>query len=385
MGNGQSAKGEYEFSVVCGNTDLDGSLITGVSFDEWVDFDAHTKVWYSSTENILPVLQEKIKTEKPGLLFINGIYSWPYNLKPLLFCKGIKKIISARGMLHPGALSQKSFKKKIYLFVWKLLGLHKKNIFHATDEQEKLFIQQVFGQDTQVKVAANFPGVLTVQPVQVKEPGRLNLVSIALLSPMKNILLVLEALAEFGVDSSEFGVGSAKDEVLRCAQDDSLGGGTNVIAYHIYGPVKDATYWAECEAAIKKLPANITVLYHGDIPPAEIEKVLAQSHVFILPSKSENFGHAIFEALTAGRPVITSQATPWNDLQSAKAGINVSVNETSEIVQAISFFAALDQVQMENWSMGARAYADQAVDREKIMGQYEEMFGSLQHAISDKQ
>ncbi|MBK8521414.1 MAG: hypothetical protein IPL54_11285 [Chitinophagaceae bacterium] len=152
MGNMQLAKGQeamgnsaMEFKIFCSNKDLDGSLLKGVAFDEWVQYNKQTKVWYSSANNILPVLQQEIKKEKPDHLFITGIYDWQFNAKPLLFCRGVKKIISVRGMLHPGALSQKGFKKKIYLGLWKILGLQNQIVFHATDEAEKKYIQQVFG------------------------------------------------------------------------------------------------------------------------------------------------------------------------------------------------------------------------------------------------
>jgi len=350
-----------EFKIFCSNKDLDGSLLTNVEFDKWINYNANTRVWYSSKNNLLPLIKKEIKKEAPDLLFTIGIYSWPFNFKPLLFCRSVKKIISVRGMLHTGGLSQKGFKKKIYLQFWKVLGLHKRNIFHATDEEEKKYIQQVFGVKARVVVAANFPRVVQLQPVIEKKTGHLKLVSIALISPMKNILLVLEAL--------QLAVGS------RQSSPDGYRDGNSNIEYNIYGPVKEGKYWQECLAQIKKMPPNITVNYHGDIAPDKIEQALAKSHVFILPSKSENFGHAIYEALTAGRPVITSKATPWNNLQSAKAGINVSTDDTQELINAIDYFAGMNQEQLNEWSNAAREYALNAVDIYKIRKQYEVMFG----------
>ena len=441
---------KFKFSIFCGNKDLDGSILQGVANDEWVQYNANTKVWYSSTGNILPVLQQEIKKEKPDHLFVTGIYDWQFNFKPLLFCRGVKKIISVRGMLHPGALSQKVLKKKIYLGLWKLMGLHNKVVFHATDETEKGYIQKVFGNSVRVKVAANFPGVLNRRPLVNKQPGKLKLVSIALISPMKNILLVLEALSsgqliagdsfdneeilpfaendtnrfaqqiavgsdqddslrgegagsgdeevvrdETPVGSGQLIVGNSfdNDEILRCAddndnrfaqqnsssstsrnnrdrQDDST-----KIEYNIYGPVKDKAYWDKCLQCIKELPTHVTVNYHGDINPDKIENALAQNHVFILPSKSENYGHSIIEALYAGRPVITSNHTPWNELEAVKAGMNVSITDQQELVNAIKTFAAMNQEELETSGKGARDYAEQAINIDSIRKQYEEMFG----------
>jgi glycosyltransferase involved in cell wall biosynthesis len=249
-------------------------------------------------------------------------------------------------MLHPGALSQKHFKKKVYLTLWKMLGLHKRCDFHASNEEEKNYIQNIFGKKVKIFVAPNFPRIFNRQSPPYKRGGALKLISIALISPMKNHLLILEAL--------EF-----------CDAD---------ICYNIYGPVKDAAYWNICLEQIKKLPANVTVNYKGDIPPNEVEYALAKSHVFILPSKSENFGHAIFEALTAGKPVITSNNTPWNNLKASKAGINIEQNNPDELVNAINYFASMDQNEFEQWSNGANKYAANSINVDDIKQQYHKMF-----------
>ena len=344
----QSEGTALNFKIFCSNKDLDGKALENVLPNRWVRYNKNTEVWYSSGNNLQGVLNSSIKENKPSLLMINGIYSWPYNLRPLLFTHHIKKIISVRGMLHPGALAQKKIKKKIYLLLWKIAGLHKKVTFHATSEEEKMHIQHVFGATTKVIVAANFPNTFTLQPMHNKTTGHLKLISIALISPMKNIFLVLEALQQTGSES--------------------------FIEYNIYGPVKDYSYWQQCIALIKKMPVNVKVIHHNDIAPTEIVNVLAENDVFILPSKSENFGHAIYEALSAGRPVITSTATPWNDLKIAKAGINISTDNTSALKNAIQFFAAMPPAEWQQWSNGAAVYASQAIDLKKIKQQYQSLF-----------
>jgi len=127
----------YEFKIFCSNKDLDGSPLTNVEFDKWINYNANTRVWYSSKNNLLPLIKKEIKAAAPDLLFITGIYSWQFNFKPLLFCRSVKKIIFVRGMLHPGELSQKEFKKKLSLQLWKLLGLHKKIFFMLRMKKKK--------------------------------------------------------------------------------------------------------------------------------------------------------------------------------------------------------------------------------------------------------
>ena len=46
------------FKIFCANTDLDGMVNQGVAFDEWVNFNEHTQVWYASKNKRLAMLQQ---------------------------------------------------------------------------------------------------------------------------------------------------------------------------------------------------------------------------------------------------------------------------------------------------------------------------------------
>lgn len=341
----QYNRDDISFSIFCSNADLDGAINEGVAFDEWVPYNNRTQVWYASGQSIVS-LRREMRRINPGVLFVIGIYSWYYNLMPLLVSKVPVKIISVRGMLHTGALSQKSLKKKIYLAMLKLAGVHRRYAFHATDLTEQGFIHQTFGRQAKVFVAGNIPRVFAMQPAAEKKAGFLRMVSVALISPMKNIALVLEALKH------------SKQQIV----------------YTIYGPVKDPVYWQECKALMQQLPANIQVIYQGDTMPAKVAEVLAQQEVFILPSKSENFGHAIVEALSAGKPVITSHHTPFNELEENMAGKNVSVENIGDITASIDFFAAMAVDEFARWNIGANEYAGKRLDMGVLKKEYDAMF-----------
>ena len=399
---------------------MDGTVL-GVPVNEWVNYSNNTQVWYSADNNILPVIKNEMAKQQDAVLYIVGIYDWVYNIKPLLFLKGVKKIISVRGMLHPGALTQKSFKKKAFLFLMKMWGWQRKVVFHVTDEGEREFVIRELGirkeelgirnwelgigdegsgiKNGEVMVAGNFPNLFSVLQMPEKEVGKLKLVSVGLISPMKNYLLVLEALKAVGSWQLTVGSGAiltfaendfnrlTQQKAISPVQDDTLRQAQDNIEYNIYGPVKDADYWEACKEVIKNMPANIVVKYHGAIAPMDVEKTLAESHVFILPSKSENYGHSIIEALSAGRPVITSNATPWNALKEAKAGINVELAVGStrpsgssgrgQLAEAIGFFVNMRGDELDEWSKGAVDYVNKAIDVEEIRKAYLKMFGLI--------
>jgi glycosyltransferase involved in cell wall biosynthesis len=137
---------------------------------------------------------------------------------------------------------------------------------------------------------------------------------------------------------------------------------TSTIEYRIYGPIKDAEYWESCKQLINKLPDNVTVEYGGEISPSLVPEKLGEAHFFILPSKSENFGYAFIEALSLGRPVITSHFTPWNELQEAKAGFNININNTLELQNAIEECCKQQEEVYNEWCRSSRNYALSHID-----------------------
>ncbi len=335
----------YEFYIFCSNTDLEGLPLNITSTSQWLPYNKHTKVWYAGRQNRSKQLINQLNIIKPGCLYMIGIYSWHFTIIPLFLGEAKVKILSVRGMLHAGALSQKSIKKKVFLQLMIWLGIKKKCGFHATDSLEAAYIEEQFGRNVQLYEAANFPRKIEPLNLPQKKENSLHLISIALISSMKNILLVLQALQ-------------------NC---------TGKIQYDIYGPVKEKHYWEQCLSQIHQLPANISVLYHDGISPPCVPEKLATSQVFILPSKSENFGHAIYEALSAGLPVITSNYTPWNALEIEQAGINVETNVDS-ITNAIIHFAFMDEARFKKWSDGAIKFAAKNIDTVAIKTAYQQMF-----------
>ena len=341
----ENCNADIEYRIFCADEDLNGEPLTGIVKNEWTNYNNYTKVWYAEKENLSDVVCKEIAYTKPDVLYIVGLFSWHFNVVPMLFCKANRKIISVRGMLHPGALSQKRLKKRLFLSGLKILGIVSKNIFHATDEIEEQFIKNEFGVNTTTLVAGNFAKTIAAQLPLEKTAGDLIMVTLALISPMKNHLIVLEALKECSAN----------------------------IKYNIYGPVKDETYWQKCKAVIAELPTNITVQYHDEITPDSVAEVFGQQHVFVMPSKSENFGHAIAESLSAGKPVITSNNTPWKNLQINNAGINADTDVQS-IAKAISFFAMLNQPDYNEFVTGSKLYSIQNNKTSEKIKAYRKLF-----------
>jgi glycosyltransferase involved in cell wall biosynthesis len=341
----QALESDFDINIVTGDKDLnEAQKLPNVKTDTWTNYGSHAKVYYTSTNMNLFERLAFLKKNQTDVLFVNGIYSLYFSILPIVFSHSGRVIMSARGMLHTQALNQKKWKKKIYMIFLKML-VKKFNIeFHATDNEERLFIEKAIGSQTKVWVAANLPTLIPFTTIEKKE-GVLRLLTVALIGPMKNYKMVLEALK------------SIKGNVV----------------YDICGPVYFPEYWNECLSVIATLPSNIKVNYHGAIPPNQIASFYQNAHVFICPSQSENYGHSFFEALTCGRPIISSHNTPWLNLEQSQSGINVEIN-TFEVEKAIQFFIDMYNIKFQHWSDSAKKYASDKTDLDQIKQSYIKMF-----------
>lgn len=335
---------KFRFYIFTGDADVDG-IIMQVPKDAWTDFAPNVWVWYDAEVSRSKNLTDEVEKIKPDVVFINGMFSWYFNAVPLLFVHQGHKILSVRGMLHTHALGQKKIKKQLYLRALHAARGFRQVTWHVVDEEEAAHIRKFAGAHAPLVVIPNVVAPLARSGTAIIKEGALKLLSIGLISRMKNYLLVLQALAQVKTP----------------------------VSYTICGAIKDAGYWEACQAAAATLPPHITVKYAGAIAPEDVAAALAAAHVFVLPSRSENFGHAILEALTAGVPVITSQSVPWRGLQEAKAGINVEPNPKS-IAVAIDFFADMPPEAHDLWRRGAADYIAAKSTNASAIEAYEKLF-----------
>ena len=146
------------------------------------------------------------------------------------------------------------------------------------------------------------------------------------------------------------------------------------IHFTIVGPIENEVYWNECKAYIKELPNNILVNYIGPKNNTEINGLLLQHHLFVLPTTGENFGHSILEAFIAGRPVLISNQTPWLHLHEKNAGWDVDLNKPELFTQVINEVANYNQKQFDEVAIGAWQYAQKFIDHAKNNNQYSKLF-----------
>ena len=84
------------------------------------------------------------------------------------------------------------------------------------------------------------------------------------------------------------------------------------------------------------------VRYHGEIDHENVHQALAAHDLFFLPTRGENYGHVIFEALAAGLPVLISDQTPWRNLEALGVGWDLPLMAEEKFCAVIEAQAALN-------------------------------------------
>lgn len=343
---------ECEFHVVCGDRDYQESKpYTGLRFNEWVEVGSARVMYLPPAHQTRKRIDNIILEVEPSVVYINGIFSKVFSIFPLLAMRKHSEtltVVAPRGMLAPSALRIKGFKKKFFLRFFSLFGLFRHVRFHATNPSEAEQIKRWFG-NADPFIVENIPGIPVNGKIRSanKEKGELKLYALARIAPEKNIDFALSCLE--GIPSE-----------VR-------------LTYDLIGSEYDVNYGRKCRELADGLPANVKVRFLPPVPPSDIPAAVRDYHAFFLPTRGENYGHAIVEALLLGLPVIISDKTPWKNLDNRNLGFDLPLVPKKFIDVLISlakmdedeFYSLYDQVDMRTRRL---------IDVDKIISEYEELF-----------
>ena len=351
----EQLKNEFEILVVTGDRDLgDSKGFEDEEKNEILQKEGFKVIFLSPENRSLKHLEALVEKFDPQVVYLNSLFSGSFTVKPLFKSKRIfknKKIVLApRGMLHGSALSKKKTKKRIFLRLAKLINLYGNVVWHATSKEEKERIIQEFGSENEVKVIPNLPGLLQPREQISKSAGSLKMMFYGRLSVEKNLLGGLNILRNSSLED---------------------------VSLHIYGPKEDIKYWGDCEREIeliKKESPGLKIEYCNIIHPESLQSTMENYNVLFSPSGSENFGHAIVEAMSSGMPALISDKTPWSELESFSAGKDIPLDSTNKWIEAIEFFKALNKEEFKTWSQGAIKYSREIMTDKNAQQAYLELF-----------
>ncbi|MBS1507559.1 MAG: glycosyltransferase [Bacteroidetes bacterium] len=336
----------FQFSVLSKDHDIDGSTSrVAIEKEKWQKGNHSEMIFYLHRISFFSV-KRLLEQTKPDVVMVNGIFNISTTIPGIVMSRWMKYkvVMSPRGMLQQGALAVHPSKKKVFLLFFKLLNFQKGLIWHATDEQEKIDIERAFGFNSIVKIAPNIPKRPWKKFDKQKSKGPLRIVYLSLITQKKKIDVALRALSL--VDSP--------------------------VVFHIYGPIKDQSYWNECTPLL--ISDKHDIKYNGPVDPEEVQQKLSTYDVMILPTQGENFGHSIYESLSVGTPVLLSPYTPWGKLQDHYAGVTVNSFEPQDWANGIQQVINLEETQYQILSSGALTLATSYFEKGDFVNKYLELF-----------
>lgn len=342
---------ELNFSVVTSDQDYNESTtLPGITSDKWSVSEGIRTIYLSSENRSITKIRNLIKSEAPAVVYLNSIFSVYYAIVPLLLCKfffkEVKVVLAPRGMLAPEALKIKSSKKKLFLNLFRFLGLKSRVSWHATNVEEKDQILKQFGK-AEIIIAPN-PVILPslTGTKKVKKSDSLRLVSVARISPEKNLLYGLKRLAELSVP----------------------------FELDIYGTINDQKYWEECKAVIGKISSKSEVHYKGAADYSLLAEVYKRADFLFLPTLGENFGHVVFESLSFGTPVIISDKTPWNALEEKQCGWDIPLEDKGKFLKVLQHCYEMGEDEYLCLSDNSRKVADKFANDPEIKRSFSLLF-----------
>lgn len=342
---------EIDFRIVTLDRDAGTNTpFNNILYDEWNEV-GHAQVLYLKPENIsLHRLVRIFREIRPDIIYLNSFFDsiftqrilWARRLGQL----GVIPIILApRGEFSSGALDLKRLKKIFYLYISKVLKLYFSLVWHVSSEkeQEDLLRSLDFVHNNDIRIAMNLAPASEQQCIKHKiraEGEPLRICFLSRISPMKNLDFALKVLAQVKLP----------------------------VNFTIYGPKEVASYWVECESLIASCPSNIKITYEGEISPQAVKPTLAQHDLFFFPTRGENYGHVIHEALAAGLPVLISDQTPWNNIETEGVGWAFSLNLLKPFSEKIEVIAGWSSKEHEVIAKRAMTYAvNKAMDSDVLV------------------
>jgi glycosyltransferase involved in cell wall biosynthesis len=264
---------------------------------------------------------------KPDLVHDHGLWQ-PCHHQVARVCarRGIPRIASPRGMLEPWALQYKRWKKQMAWWLYQRRDLRSAKCLHATAKQEVAAVRNL-GLPNPI---ALIPNGVVVPPLMSESRSQRSEVRKALflsrIHRKKGLLNLVKAWHEL-----------------------KPGGWQLIIA----GP-DEGGHLAEVQAAVRACGLEKQILFQGEIMGEAKIQCYADADLFVLPSFSENFGLVVAEALSCGVPVITTRATPWEELETHRCGwwIDIGVEPLAAALREATSLS--DQERCEMGQRGCR-------------------------------
>lgn len=342
---------DFSITIVTSDRDLDSNTpYQNIEKDKFIKQNNYSIIYLSPKNQTKKYLKKIIKKQDFNLVYFNSLFSFKFTLLPLFIIKNQKKeikiILAPRGMLGQSALNLKKFKKQAFLKFSKLFKLFNNIIWHATDKTEVSDIKKYFGENAKIKLISNIPG--RVGNYVKREKDITKFVFLSRIAEIKNLLYAIKCFQKLKTDKR--------------------------VIFSIFGTEEELAYLRKCKTEANLVRQNIQIDFKGELAHEEVNSTLSEYHFYFLPTMHENYGHTIFEAISAGCPVIISDQTPWQNLEEKKIGWDIALNDEEKFVDTIQKCIDMPQSEYDKLSENAFKFAKKYINNSEAIEQTKKMF-----------
>lgn len=245
-------------------------------------------------------------------------------------------IISLRSCLYKESLKKSYLKKSVFRLLYVNNMLEEANVIHVTAEEEYKQFRSL-GFKNKVAIIPNGINIeeFTNLPKKENALNKLELskkykyiLFLSRIEKRKNVDLLVKAFAAVNTKFQDWRLiiagpskHSYKNKIMELINRDRMLGNKIIFT----GMLKD--YGRLCAFSVASL--------------------------FVLPTKFENFGISIAEAMASAIPVITTTGTPWKAIKDKNAGWYISVNE-KEVIRALEDAMGLEEAKLRKMGLNGR-------------------------------
>ncbi len=328
------------------------ALPADTQLDKWLSMDCGRVIYTRNPHFYCPIKHiwygwQAIRNA--DIIHVNSLF-YPASVVWVLLSRLVKKPVvwSPHGELSSVALGFRPRLKRVLLKLFRRIS--GSIWFHATSAAEAADIRYQFGPDTHVGEIRNLMELpVTVAPTHTDSMAPRYLLYIGRLHPIKAIDKLIEAL------------------------------GTSTLFRHrdfcllIVGPVSDKPYVQQLHQQVQTLNLAAKTSFREAVHGNEKEQIYANAFLTILPSHSENFGNVVIESLAQGTPVIASAGTPWQLLETERAGSWVN-NDPNSLRTAIETYLNMPEDVYQTYRKRAAELARRQYDSTTNIGLWEQFY-----------
>ena len=331
----------YDFYIVTRDCDgkIDGTPYVKIARNKWTSR-PEAMVYYASPSNLRSRnFAELVAEVKPDAVYLNSIFSKvcaTFLFARKRFLKPEMPVLLAPcGELSDAALNLRKSRKRMFLFFANKCGFFKRIIWKAASESERSNIYSLVSPNPEVKIAPELTPKDILPDFRAehkpkKTAGSVRFVYFSRVTPIKNLLFLLELLNEVT---------------------------DGIVDLKVVGPTDDPQYLEKCRQTVTSLPPNIKVELIGSIDNLSALEIAKNSHFMVLPTKNDSFGYVVIESLAAGCPVILSDRTQWTEIQKNNLGWQIPLDDRSGWISTLKDCVLMNNEQYRLLSFSARQFA----------------------------